>query len=160
MVCNSAGVGEERACRLAARLEGLPARLAQEGVGVVTGREGGHAEPQAGPRKGVGPPAEGPPVGSGGLFEQVLGAARRLRARPVGVEEEDRVVRVAAEEAQVVRGERGAQDGHRVAHPRLVRHHAVDVALDEERPARGAHRVPGQVEGIERLPLLVEGGLR
>ena len=59
-----------------------------------------------------------------------------------------------------VRGERGAQDGHRVAHTGLVRHHAVDVALDEERPARGAHRVLGQVEGVERLPLLVEGGLR
>ena len=42
----------------------------------------------------------------------------------------------------------------------LVRHQTVDVALDQERPARPRHHLPGEVKAVERLALLVEGGLR
>ena len=130
----------------AGRLEGLAAFGPEERVGVVAGRERRDPEPEAPPRERVRAPGQRPPLGIGRALEQILGAPRRFLPRPVGVEEEDRLVGIAAKEPQLGRRERGPEDGHGLPEAVLVRHQAVDVALDQERSAILGHALPRAVQ--------------
>ena len=151
---------EKRPGGAAGGLESLGALGAEEGVGVVAGWERRDAEPEPAPRERVRAPGQRPPLRVGRALEEVLGAPRRLLTRAVGVEEEDGLVGVAAQEPELLRRERGAEDRHRLPEAVLVRHQAVDVALDQERAPRLRHALARAMEGVEGLPLQVERGLR
>jgi hypothetical protein len=96
---------------------------------------------------------DGPGPSRRGDLEQGLGAFGRLLAGFVGVEEEHGVARVPAQELQLRRGEGGAERGHGLREPVLVRHDAVDVALHDEGPLLLAHRFARDVGPVEELPL-------
>ena len=83
-------------------------------------------------------------------------SARRAASCPARSASKDGLVGVAPEERELGRGERGAEDGDGLADPVLVRHDAVDVALDQEGAPGLGHPLARAVEAVERLPLLVE----
>ena len=95
-------------------------------------------------------------------LQQLLGARAAAFGRP---RRRRRTVMtssaVAPEEGELGGSERGAERGDGLREPVLVRHQAVDVALDEGRRGSLAHR--GRAPGRARrggLPLRVERGLR
>ena len=95
--------------------------------------------------------------GHAGGEERRGGLGGRGEAGAVAVEEDRHLAAVAArEELDVLRGERGAADRHRVRDAGLVQPDHVEVPLDEHRLARLADRLAGEVEPVEHLRLLVE----
>ena len=91
---------------------------------------------------------------------QLLDAARRLLAGRVGVEEGDDLIGVAAQQRELRRGEGGAECRHRLAEAVLMRHQAVEVALDEDGATLLAHGGAREIECVQNLSLDVERGLR
>ena len=75
--------------------------------------------------------------------------------RRVGV-----VAQEAANDPNVLGSERRPTRGHGVRHARNVGRHDVGVPLDDHHPVVGGDRLLGQVEAVQELRLLVDGGLR
>ena len=108
--------------------------------------------------------------GDVGLGDEVLVAGERaqrgLLAGCVAVEGEDHlaaellvVVEEPTQHPGVVVAEGGAAGGHGGRHTREVAGHHVGVALDDHRLGGAGHVAPGQVDAVEHVALLVEGGL-
>ena len=74
--------------------------------------------------------------------------------RRVGV-----VAQEAANDPNVLGSERRPTRGHGVRHARNVGGHDVGVPLDDHHPVVGGDRLLGQVEAVQELRLLVDGGL-
>ena len=106
--------------------------------------------------------------GSTATLPETLGGEQHLRglggrgeASLVPVEEDHHLAAVAAlEQLEVLRGERGAADRHRVPDPGLVQADDVEVPLDQHRRAGLADGLAGEVEAVEHAALLVEHRLR
>src|SRR5438046_552675 len=129
---------------------------AQEGGGVVAGREQRHAEAQRAPALEGARAADRPRDPAPRRLEQLLGALGRLATGRVGVEEQHRIVAVTPEERQLRRGEGGAERRDRLAEAVLMGHEAVDVALHEQRAVLRLDRGARQVGGVEEVALRVE----
>ena len=134
----------------------------QQAVGVVARRQERHPDRQvsrlleaAGARDG---PAQVLQIHH--VVHHLLEARRGLLSGRIGVEEGHHLVGVAAQQAELGGRERGAERGHRLAEAVLMRHEAVEVALDDDGAAPLPHRDPGHVEGVEHLALHVERSLR
>ena len=105
----------------------LAALGADEVVGILAGGKGDEAERAAGADMGQGPKRR---------------ADRRLLARRVAVEAEDRGRGEAPEQAELGLGERGAERRDRLAEPGLVERDHVHLPLDDDHPLRLAARRP------------------
>src|SRR5436190_500899 len=150
------GVGEKAPRRRDARLEGGGALRAEEGVGVVAGREQRHAEAERAPALERARAADRPRDSAPRRLEQLLGALGRLATGRVGVEEQHRIVAVAPEERQLRRGKGGAERRDRLAEAVLVGHEAVHVTLHEQRAVLRLDRGARQVGGVEEVAFRVE----
>ena len=94
-----------------------------------------------------------------GRLQQLLGPLGGLAAGGVGVEKRDDLVAVPAQHGQLRRGERGAERGHGLGEPVLMRHEAIDITLDDQRSVPLPDGVAGEVGGVEQAALAVERGL-
>src|SRR5262249_35019382 len=92
---------EERPRRATRRLEGLATLGPQERVGIMPGGECRNPETEATARERVRAPAQRPPLRIRRALEEILGAPCGFLPGAVGVEEEDRLVGVAAEEPEL-----------------------------------------------------------
>src|SRR3989441_127216 len=148
-------VGQEAAGSGDARGEGGGALGAQEGVRIVTGGQQRDLHAQRAAVEGAGA-VDRPREAPGRRLEQLLRALRRPLAGGVGVEKSHDLVAVAAQERQLRGRERRAERGHRLGEAVLVRHEAVDVALDEQRAVLRSHRLARDVGRVEEVALGVE----
>ena len=154
--------GQQRARGVEPRTERLGAFGPQEAVRIVAGRE--HGDPD-GEHAGLLEPARprhrpAQVLDVRAVGHHLLDPARGLLAGGIGVEERDDLVGVTPQEAELRRGEGRAEGGHRLGEAMLMRHQAVEVALDEDGPAALAHGRAGDVEGVQDLSLDVERRLR
>src|SRR2546425_606912 len=128
----------------------------QERVRVVAHRQERDAQPQRARGLEGARAVDGPRHARARGLEQLLGALGGLASGGVGVEEQDRVVAVAPEEAELRGGEGRAQRRDRLGEAVLVGHEAVHVALDQQRAVLRLDRGAREVGGVEQVALDVE----
>src|SRR5262249_24811367 len=121
-----------------AGLERLAAIRPDEGVGVLAGREECRPTPETGFQEG--------------------GKAARRRPPPVlvAVEAGDHALAQAAEPAELVHGDGGPERRDPLLDLRLRTGNDVEVALDQDRPARTTDRLPRLEEPVQHLSLAEE----